>query len=497
MLRSTSRRQFLLTSAALLGAGACGPAPQQAVPPTPTLTPSASPAASRKVIIVGGGISGLAIAFDLVGRGFDPVVLEASSRPGGRIQTIRAPFPEGLHVEAGATHVLPDPDLLKLMDAVGVEVTPRKRGGGSRSLSQVYLQGDKRLVLGADDDEPEQFPLSAEEKALGPFGPMNKYFALVKDIDITQPLPLSLLQYDNVNAEEFLRKQGASPGYMRGVADSFMPDEPLSRMSALFLMREIGNFMREIKLQGKGGRVKGGTDLFPAALAEKLGKRVIYGARVTRIEQTDSGVRVTFTDRGQSTIMEGGRAVSTLPSTVLREVEFSPALSPDKQRALRELTLVSVTRVWMGSKTRFWEAAHESGTVQSDAPLGTIRDETELQEGTSGILGLYTTGAEARRLAAMSEADRVKTAVAYGNRAHPGLDQQFTTGLSKCWDDDPLQRGAYAHFTTSQMTTLLPALMVADRRLHFAGDQTSHRPGFMHGALSAARRVVDEIVRAG
>src|SRR5262245_5575354 len=139
MRSSVTRRRFLLASAAGLASAACGPAP---APPASGPAPSASSgqSPSRKIIIVGGGLSGLAIAFDLAARGFDPTVLEASERPGGRIHTVRAPFQDGLYVEAGATHVVPDPDLIKLIGDVGVDLTagkPRPKG-----LSHAFLRGD-------------------------------------------------------------------------------------------------------------------------------------------------------------------------------------------------------------------------------------------------------------------------------------------------------------------------------------------------------------------
>lgn len=489
-----SRRQLLLSSAAALAASACGPAQNQGpAGPTP---PGAGGGSPKKIIIIGGGLSGLAIALDLAGRGFDPTVLEASDRPGGRIHTIRAPLPEGLYVEAGATWVVPDPDLMKLMKDVGVELTegvPRPKG-----LKHVMLRGDKRIILQPGEEPPEEYELSAEEKAMPePFGPMKKYFSIVNDIDVTKPLPASLSQYDAMSAADFLKKQGASPGYIKSFHDSFAPDVPLEQLSALFMMREIANIMREVALEGPNGRVAGGTDRFPALIAEKLGKRVVYGAHVRRIEQTAAGVRVTFSQKGQSHTMEGGRAVCALPSTVLRDIEMAPALPEGKQRALRELTMVSATRVWMAEKERFWLARGESGTVMTDAPLGTVRDETDRQAGKAGVVGLYVSGAEARRLAAMSEAQRIEAALGHGERAIPGLRENFIVGISKSWDEDPLQRGAYAHFAPGQMTTLLPELARAEGRLHFAGDQTSYRPGFMHGAVASARRVVDEIVRAG
>jgi monoamine oxidase len=47
-----------------------------------------------------------------------------------------------------------------------------------------------------------------------------------------------------------------------------------------------------------------------------------------------------------------------------------------------------------------------------------------------------------------------------------------------------------------QLTELAPAAAAAEGAIHFAGCGLSFRPGFMHGALASAHRVVDEIYGA-
>jgi len=84
----------------------------------------------------------------------------------------------------------------------------------------------------------------------------------------------------------------------------------------------------------------------------------------------------------------------------------------------------------------------------------------------------------------------------YLEAAEPGTRRSLIAFASKCWSSDPFQGGAYAYFKVGQMTTLPSVLARPEGRLHFAGDHTSHRPGFMHGALAAAERVVEEIVLA-
>src|SRR5205085_10018547 len=59
----------------------------------------------KKVVVVGAGLAGLSAAYELTEAGHDVTVLEARARPGGRVQTLREPFSDGLYVEAGAMNV--------------------------------------------------------------------------------------------------------------------------------------------------------------------------------------------------------------------------------------------------------------------------------------------------------------------------------------------------------------------------------------------------------
>ena len=58
--------------------------------------------AAKKVIVVGAGLAGLSAAYNLTQAGHDVTVLEAQTRAGGRVLTLREPFSEGLYAEAGA-----------------------------------------------------------------------------------------------------------------------------------------------------------------------------------------------------------------------------------------------------------------------------------------------------------------------------------------------------------------------------------------------------------
>jgi monoamine oxidase len=58
--------------------------------------------APKRVVVIGAGLAGLSAAFELTQTGHGVTVLEARTRAGGRVQTLRDPFSDGMYAEAGA-----------------------------------------------------------------------------------------------------------------------------------------------------------------------------------------------------------------------------------------------------------------------------------------------------------------------------------------------------------------------------------------------------------
>lgn len=53
------------------------------------------------VVVLGADLAGLAAAWELTEAGHHVTLLEARTRPGGRVLTLREPFADGLYAEAG------------------------------------------------------------------------------------------------------------------------------------------------------------------------------------------------------------------------------------------------------------------------------------------------------------------------------------------------------------------------------------------------------------
>jgi monoamine oxidase len=212
------------------------------------------------------------------------------------------------------------------------------------------------------------------------------------------------------------------------------------------------------------------------------------------IDHSGETIVLAVRDRDGRHRLEAARVVLTMPFTVLRTIGVVPVWSPLKARAIAELEMTSVTRVWVAADRRVWLDRGEAGTAETDLASGRIRDETERQRGTAGVLGIYANGAAGHRFARLAPAARIAALADDIARVHPGT--QLGHGDSIAWESEPFARGAYAAFRPGQLTELAPAAAAPEGAIHFAGCGTSYRPGFMHGALASARRVVDEIFAA-
>jgi len=64
-------------------------------------TGCAQSANAKRVVIAGAGIAGLCCGYELLRRGFEVVILEGRSRPGGRVETLREGFAPGSRLKQG------------------------------------------------------------------------------------------------------------------------------------------------------------------------------------------------------------------------------------------------------------------------------------------------------------------------------------------------------------------------------------------------------------
>ena len=103
--------------------------------------------ARKKIAIIGAGMAGLVAGYELSQLGHDITILEAQHRAGGRVQTLRDPFSDGLYAEAGAARIPDDHDLtLKYVKLFGVPLDPMYPS----QLSALRVNGDSLREVSID-----------------------------------------------------------------------------------------------------------------------------------------------------------------------------------------------------------------------------------------------------------------------------------------------------------------------------------------------------------
>jgi len=169
---------------------------------------------SRRAIVIGAGLAGLAAALRLHEAGWDVAMLEARARPGGRVHTLREPFSDGLYADAGAARIQDTHEYtLSYVKRFDLVLDPFWPGEG-RSVMWV---GGRRILSPPRtpvDLAQVPFDFTAEERRMGLRDGYVRYLFSHLDAlgDVTSPAwPPAGLDRFEVPIAEFCRQNGASP----------------------------------------------------------------------------------------------------------------------------------------------------------------------------------------------------------------------------------------------------------------------------------------------
>ncbi|NJN47668.1 MAG: hypothetical protein HC808_15645 [Candidatus Competibacteraceae bacterium] len=247
---------------------------------------------------------------------------------------------------------------------------------------------------------------------------------------------------------------------------------------------------------GETYQIQGGTDQLTHALYRGLAPNVRLGAVVRAIEQDSCSVTVHCESAGGRFSETADYMICTIPFPVLRHIEVLTPFSRAKQRAIRELHYYSSGKIFLQSRSRFWETKDGiyGGRTQTDLPIRTLYYPQHGQETGRGVLlASYTWGQDAERWSALTESDRIARAVEYVAKIHPEIVTEVEGGVSHMWQNDPYAGGAYALYQPGQETLFAEAGAAAEGRIYFAGEHVARMRAWMQSAIETGIQAAYDI----
>jgi len=416
-------------------------------------------------LIVGGGMAGISALAEAQRQGISAICLEAHTKPGGRIRTVRNRRVAHYPIELGAEFV--HGSLMKqLCEKLGLTLSKHPSDGAAfvdqeflpllpilQVVKSIRERAGAHLSSGKEDSSVEEFLASLPQRDLSP--------------GVTSHLLLQLIRNDFAARVSDLGLTGLMAPDVDGYEDNY--------------------------------RVTEGYDEVPRRLAAGSDVRANHVAAA--VLRHDGGVDVV-TNRG---VYSGNVAVLCLPVGVLQGggVRFDPPLAPAKAAAIDSINAGTATKLVLCFRrnrmgTTFWPKAMPllatSLATQLWWPTGWGYDDQR-----HFLASCLVGGAAVARFA-----ERDPRRVGLAQLAHMfGRERVEGKVLSpyfvKAWHDDPRIRGGYSSLPVGvDHDSLLRELKSPEDdtypQLFFAGDYVTRHPGSAHSAYQSG---IDAVHRAG
>jgi len=460
--------------------------------------------AHNKVLVLGAGVSGLVVGYELGKLGYDFQILEARDRVGGLNWTVRkgtehteivangerqvCTFDEGQYVNVGPwrlpyTHTgvlnyckeLNVPVQIFVNEADASYFYFEGNAAGSLSNKRVRLREVKadmigrtnELIVKAIDQHRLDSPLTADDQEkLGRF--------------------LVSQGYLDANDKQYKAFSNRGPG------------DPYD--FAALIQSGFWNRMRSVPPNDGTAAAPmfqpiGGMDQFPKGLQRGIGpNRITFNAEVQSVHQSDTGVKVVYLDTksGKKTEVSADYVVASLPMTVLAGIDIN--LSPEMMTAVKAVTHSNSAKMGLQMKRRFWEEDDQifGGHLYSNLPLGEFSYPSYDYWTKKGVLlGLYANG-PVGNLIDLPIKERVEHVLTHASKVHPQIRQEFESAYTVFWKNVKYSMGGYA---SGRGNTRRDQLSKIENRIVIGSAVTApfSEPDWQEGAVAAGWQALKTI----
>ena len=489
-----SRRRLLRLSAAAAGAAALSPVLDWRA--------FAKDKAPPAIGIVGGGVAGLTSAYRLQAVGVKPVVLEASSRGGGRMLTVYD-FYKSMFCELGGEFVdTGHEDLQKLGAELGVEMQNLTTEGGE----------DLYFFRGAFHTPKEMVDPATKT---GAFAPIAEQIAAdaEKLTDKDENWTKYARKLDRMSLKAYLEQfRGKAEDWAIDLLDvayniefSLLTEDQSSLNMVDFITSDLSVPFQIFGESDEIYRIKGGSSALIKALTTALADKADMrpGHALKAVDRKGGKIVLTIAAPDGEKSESFDAVVLALPFTKLRQVEGLNRLklAPEKLKCIRELGMGQSAKILQGTTSRVWLSsdsglpAKSNGTFYSDLGFQNLWDSSRAQPGEAGIItnfiGVKPGLTDEKSALEAFRADLPKMSPKMAESLDPAAVASFF------WGSYPFTLGSYSSAKVGQYTTMLDvaAEPTLGGRVQFAGEHTGGDfIGFMNGGVQSGNRAAEALI---
>ncbi|KAK1388721.1 putative polyamine oxidase 2 [Heracleum sosnowskyi] len=432
-------------------------------------------AASPSVIIIGGGMAGIAAARALHDASFQVTLLESRDRIGGRVCTN---YSFGFPVDLGASWLHGVSEENPLAPIIGRLGLPLYRTSGDNSVLYDHDLESYALYDMAGNKVPQELVTEVGEAFKSIMDEANQVRAEnSEDMSVSRAISVVFERRPDLRLDGLPHK--VLQWYLCRMEGWFAADADTISLKCWD--------QEELLPGGHGLMVRG---YFPVINTLAKGLDIRLGHRVTNIVRRYNGIKVTV-ENGRTFVADA--AIVAVPLGVLKSncIKFEPRLPEWKEAAIADLGVGVENKIILHFKEVFWPNVEFLGVVAETSYECSYF--LNLHKATGHAVLVYMpAGQLARDIEKMSDEAAANFAFTQLKKILPDASDPIQYLVSH-WGTDVNSLGSYSYDIVGKPHDLYERLRIPVDNLFFAGEATSmDYPGSVHGAYATGALAAED-----
>ncbi len=472
---------------------------------------SAGPA-GKIVAVLGAGIAGLTVAYELERAGYEVTIIEASRRVGGRNLTLR----HGDRVdEMGYDQVCNFDDDPELYFNAGPARIPGHHHHVLHYCKelQVPLQIKANFSRAAYRHDPGRFggkPVLVSRYVADARGFLSELLHKAVDRNAFEQ-PLSAGDRDRML--EFAKSYGDldATGAYKGTRRGGYKSGGFAKPAEHYPVMDFGELLDSDFWAGGLTNSEnpdwgeplmeavGGMDNIIRAFVNNIKSPILTNAQVQSIQNRADGIDIIYNRKGQRQKISADWCFNSIPTHFMQGIPNN--LSKEYKAGLASLRPGNFFKIGFQMKERFWEREGIYGGITStNQKINQIWYPSHGIHGKKGVvLGAYAFWDQSKFFERMTPDERLEFAANCGDKIHPGYSDYIEAGVSIPWGRMNHMMGCGTSWSPDARDRYYKMLQQPDGRHYMIGDQISYHSSWQEGAFASAEVALldlDQRVRA-